>query len=206
MHGPPRLRVGPLANGAWPAGAYRRRPRACTFRRMVVLRASTDDDALAARLCARRPVRDRARDRRRRHGRPCTSRATCKHDREVALKVLEARARRGPRRRAVPAPRSSVDGESAAPATSCRCSTRGEASGLLYYVMPYVRGRVARATSSIARSSCRSTRRCASRRRWRARSTTRTGSGVDPPRPQAGEHPAPGRAAGASPTSASRSP
>jgi serine/threonine-protein kinase len=49
----------------------------------------------------------------------------------------------------------------------------GSADGLLYYVMPYVEGRrfAAGWTASV---SCRSPTRCASRLRWRTRSSTRT--------------------------------
>ena len=72
----------------------------------------------------------------------------------------------------------------------------GEADGLLFYVMPYVEGETLRAS---ARS-----REAASRRARRFGSRSRSPSALDyahrarrhPSRPQAGEHPAPGRAAG----------
>jgi serine/threonine protein kinase len=52
----------------------------------------------------------------------------------------------------------------------------GEANGLLFYVMPFVEGdRSAR--DSIARSNCRSTKRCASLSPSRERSTMRTTRG-----------------------------
>ena len=49
----------------------------------------------------------------------------------------------------------------------------GEADGFLFHVVPYVRGESLRANST-GRNSFPSMRRCASPRRWRARSITRT--------------------------------
>ena len=51
----------------------------------------------------------------------------------------------------------------------------GEADGLLYYVMPYVRGRDAAREAAARGRSCRWTMRCAWRARWRRRWPTRTG-------------------------------
>ena len=62
-----------------------------------------------------------------------------KHDREVALKVLAPRARRGPRRRAVPE-RDPDHGASSITRISSRCIDSGAAEGFLYYVLPFVRG------------------------------------------------------------------
>ena len=52
----------------------------------------------------------------------------------------------------------------------------GRGDGLLYYVMPYRRGRVAARPARPRDGRCPSTRRCASRARSPARSPTRTGT------------------------------
>ena len=67
-----------------------------------------------------------------------------RHDRLVALKVLESGARRRPRRRALPE-RDPRHREPAASRTCCRCSIRARPTGMLFYVMPFVEGESLRA-------------------------------------------------------------
>ena len=101
-----------------------------------------------------------------------------KHDRDVAHQGAAPRTR---------APRSAPNGSSARSAppracsirTFCRCSTRGEADGLLYYVMPFVAGETLRARSG-AREPAADRRRRAHRarsgRRARLRASRRASS------------------------------
>ena len=115
-----------------------------------------------------------------------------RHDRNVALKVLSPSSARLGVERFLPRSRSRP---TCSTRTCCRCSTRGEADGLLFYVMPFVEGETLRARLEREKQlPVDEAVRIAVGSRQRA-ATTRTPR-RHPPRPQAGEHPAAGRAAG----------
>ena len=96
-----------------------------------------------------------------------------KHDRKVAIKVLQPDLAASRGRRAVPA-RDRDRRAALRTRTSCRCIDSGEADGLLYYVSPYVPGGSLRdrlGREGRARRRGRGAHRAGGRRR---RSTTRT--------------------------------
>ncbi len=83
-----------------------------------------------------------------------------KHDRQVAIKVLKPELARGARRRPVPPGRSRSPPRLQHPHILPLFDS-GAVDGTLFYVMPYIEGERC-GTSSIARSSSASTRRCGS--------------------------------------------
>ena len=112
-----------------------------------------------------------------------------KHHRKVAVKVLRPRAGRSRSAPSGSCARSRSRPTLTSPPHPRRCTTPGEAAGLLYYVMPYVEGRVA-ARAAGAREAAPGRGGAPDRAaRWRTRWTTPT-SRACPPRHQAGEHPA----------------
>ena len=135
----------------------------------------------------RRPLPHRARARRRRHGHG-VSRPGPQARPQGRHQGAAAGARRRHRRRAVPAPRSRPPRTSSI-RTSCRCSTRAQADGFLFYVMPFVEGEIAPRPAA-PREAAPDRRRGADRDRSRRRARLRPPPRRHPSRHQAREHPA----------------
>ena len=111
-----------------------------------------------------------------------------KHDRPVALKVLRPELARRARPRAVPA-RDPARRPARSIPTSCRCSTRARPPGSSGSRMPYVEGESLR--ERLGRERPAPARRGGpDRPRGGRRAGLRPPARRDPPRHQAGEHPA----------------
>ena len=111
-----------------------------------------------------------------------------RHRRSVALKVLHPELAHCARAASASCARSRSRPTSATP-TSCRCMTRAKPAGLLYYVMPYVEGESLRDRLR-ARDPAAGGGRAPDRARSGRCAGLRPRAGGDPPRHQAGEHPA----------------
>ena len=155
--------------------------------------SSRERDGRAPGRRPRRPLPHRARARPGRHGHGLSRRTT-------SSTTARSRSRSSsPSSAPCSAPSGSWPRSRSPPTcstpTCCRCSTPGEADGLLYYVMPYVEGETLRARLEREQQlpvdeTIRLRHPAGRRARLRPRPRRH------PSRPQAGEHPAPGRPAG----------